>query len=292
MKPLPPVSPRAYPENGFQNVNPTTNDVLSRIATLEARFGTLEQKTDRIEELLTRILNNQTESREAADARTEKLVFDKLEPLKEGFRGDRTKIENLEAGKRYNFATVAVIGGLLFTVFTYYSAQQQENNKQVLNAQTLTLRNEFTSMMANERSEMASIANQNKADISAVKTIVDKHSSEDVDYQNFKGVVTSQNATSITDRVDTRRDIVTLQEEYSEFSKTLSNLQAKVEQKFAEVETQFNADGQLRNLQFSEQQRMNAMHQNSLRELGAKAPDYPQNPFYQPNISQHTKGDF
>lgn len=53
-----------------------------------------------------------------------------------------------------------------------------------------------------------------------------------------------------------------------------------------EVETQFNADAQLRNIQFAQQQRKNAELQNALHELGAKMPAYPDGPFYHPNISK------
>lgn len=51
--------------------------------------------------------------------------------------------------------------------------------------------------------------------------------------------------------------------------------------KFTEVETQFDADSQVRNVQFSNQQRLNAIMWNHITGLGT----YPEGPFFQPNIS-------
>ena len=50
-----------------------------------------------------------------------------------------------------------------------------------------------------------------------------------------------------------------------------------------EIETQFDADAQLRNVQFSEQQRMFSILWNSSK-LGKLSP-FPAGPYYQPNVS-------
>lgn len=275
--------------SGSQAVD--VNAIISRIATLEARFGAMEQKTDRIENLLTQILNKANESRESADARQEKLIIDKLEPVKDIIRSDRTKIENLESGKRFNFATVAVVGALLFTIFTYYNSQQAEALKQLVTVQSTGLKSEFMSIDNGTKTELTAAIGQNRADISGLKSIVEKHSAEDADYQAFKGLVTSQNAISITDRADKGKELEDIKSEAHTLAKEVTALSNSVLQKFTEVETQFNADGQLRNVQFSEQQRLNATHQNALHDLGAKLSEYPSAPFFQPNISQAAKHD-
>lgn len=61
-------------------------------------------------------------------------------------------------------------------------------------------------------------------------------------------------------------------------------LSTSMAKSLSEVETQFNADAQLRNVQWSEQQRMNALLWNS-GPLG-KVAQYPSAPFYQPNVLQ------
>lgn len=264
----------------------TTNDILSRIAIMEARFGPLEQKTDRIESLLNQIVTNQSDSRESTDARTEKMIFDKIEPLKEGYRTDRTKIDGLESGKRYNIVTMAVIGAFLFSVFTYFSSQEVESSKQLVQSQANVLKNEFVSALGAAKSEVEAKVNTNSSDIAAIQSNVNRHNTDDLDFQNFKGNVTSQNAISITDRADIHRDLAAFKDTLSTESKELSNLSARVEQKFAEVETQFNAEGQIHNVQMSDQQRTNSMMFDSLSVLGAKLPPYPGAPFYHPNISQ------
>ncbi|MDE2102845.1 MAG: hypothetical protein KGL39_36715 [Patescibacteria group bacterium] len=61
-----------------------------------------------------------------------------------------------------------------------------------------------------------------------------------------------------------------------------------VQMGMVEVETQFNADAQLRNVQWSEQQRLNAMLWNASA-LGKLTP-YPEaSPYYQPNISKEAR---
>lgn len=268
------------------------SNIISRIATLEARFTGLEQKSDRIEGILTQLLNKSNESAVLIDARIEKEVTDKLDPIKDWLRSDRTKIETLEAGKRYNLATIAVVGAFLFGIFTYYSNQQNESAKQLVISQAGLLKNEFLSTISTVKGELAAGIASNANTISSMKALVDKTSIQDSDYQAFKGLVTSQNATSIVDRNDQRRDIQMNQSTANMNASAVATLTAKVEQKLAEIETQFNADGQLRNVQFSEQQRWNATAQNSLHELGGKIPEYPTGPFYQPNISQTYKDGY
>jgi hypothetical protein len=96
--------------------------------------------------------------------------------------------------------------------------------------------------------------------------------------------------------VDSRTDRANLNTIVREIQKELATMQADVATnhserlaKEIEIETQFNADNQLRNIQFSDQQRINAMLFNALSAMGAKMPEYPRAPFFQPNISQQAK---
>jgi len=61
-------------------------------------------------------------------------------------------------------------------------------------------------------------------------------------------------------------------------------MEVEMTKKFEEVETQFRALDQTRNIQFSDQQRINALIWNAT-ELGKHTP-YPSGPFFQPNISK------
>lgn len=56
-----------------------------------------------------------------------------------------------------------------------------------------------------------------------------------------------------------------------------------------EIETQFDADGQLRNVQWSTFMRKMNEFQNALADLGAKIPHVTGNPYYQPNISNRDR---
>lgn len=56
--------------------------------------------------------------------------------------------------------------------------------------------------------------------------------------------------------------------------------------KLQEVETQFNADAQLRNVQWSEAKRNEIMFSQALHDMGASFPVFPTGPAFQPNISK------
>lgn len=94
--------------------------------------------------------------------------------------------------------------------------------------------------------------------------------------------VITQNLQSIQDRKE-------LHDEVQQLTST-STLQAELMTtriaKETEIETQFSAADQYRNIQFSEQQQKNAELQNCLHDLHAIIPLYPSGPFFQPSISQ------
>ncbi len=90
-------------------------------------------------------------------------------------------------------------------------------------------------------------------------------------------------AASTTERQYLTDNIRDLQKQVVEMDKATAANQAFHNAKEIEIETQFNLDAQLRNIQFSEQQRLNALMWNAHKTLGV----YPTAPFYQPNVSQH-----
>jgi hypothetical protein len=96
-------------------------------------------------------------------------------------------------------------------------------------------------------------------------------------------------ANSRTDREDLRRVQQRVLETITKIQTDLASDHSERIAKETEIETQFNADNQLRNVQFSDQQRMNSNFQNALNTLGAKMPEYPRGPWFQPNISQQAK---
>jgi hypothetical protein len=173
----------------------------------------------------------------------------------------------------------------MFAIFTWYTTQQADAAKASIEAHTGAVRNEISSKDANIRTQLASDIAQNQAEISGLKALVDRRATQDSDYQSFKALVTAQNATSIIEQTDKGKLIGDMQTGLSGLTKDVAAITARADQKFASIETQFYAYGQMRNIQFSDQQRINAMHQNSLHDLGAKLPEYPVGPFYQPNIS-------
>jgi hypothetical protein len=85
------------------------------------------------------------------------------------------------------------------------------------------------------------------------------------------------------DRFEIRRDV---QEIHSKIS-DLDSYRRVTDQKLTEVETQFRASDEARNVQFSEQQRMN----NIIMQIGQgkdlKDIVYPSGPYYFPHISDH-----
>ncbi len=116
----------------------------------------------------------------------------------------------------------------------------------------------------------------------ALNTTVSEHS-ERLD------TVIAQNSDSNRDRADLNRKTEMNQAALSDLRAAFGQESSERKAKQIEIETQFNADAQLRNVQFSDQQRKNAELQNSLHEIGAIVPEYPKSPFYQPNISQDHK---
>lgn len=58
-----------------------------------------------------------------------------------------------------------------------------------------------------------------------------------------------------------------------------------------EIETQFDADGQLRNVQWATTQRRLNDYQNTLADMGAKWPHAASGPYFEPNIAHRRDGD-
>jgi hypothetical protein len=64
----------------------------------------------------------------------------------------------------------------------------------------------------------------------------------------------------------------------------LGQMDVEINSKLQEIETQFHSVEETRNIQFSEQQRINSLLWNA-SSLGKDSP-YPSAPFYQPNVSK------
>lgn len=78
-----------------------------------------------------------------------------------------------------------------------------------------------------------------------------------------------------------RESVANLWTDNKRLESILESHRATTSSKFIEVETQFDADSQLRNVQFSDQQRTNSILWGHIPNLG----QYPTGPFAQPNIS-------
>jgi predicted nucleic acid-binding Zn-ribbon protein len=84
------------------------------------------------------------------------------------------------------------------------------------------------------------------------------------------------------------KDRSRLNQEMEKLSQSQSSMQAEIVAwgvRFSEMETQIRKDYSERNTQFNETQRHIIMLQNSLSELGAKLPEAPQAPFYNPEAA-------
>jgi hypothetical protein len=145
----------------------------------------------------------------------------------------------------------------------------------VIESRTSTAISPVREQSARNEENLRSLAQNYSTDILALKEKTSRSSEAD--------------ANSRTDRDDLRRLINGLQQEMAKAETEIASNHSERIAKETEIETQFNADGQLRNVQFSEQQRTNSNLQNALNSLGAKMPEYPRSPFFQPNISQQAK---
>lgn len=94
---------------------------------------------------------------------------------------------------------------------------------------------------------------------------------------------TAGDKVSITERAKHDQEI----KENREKTQALTAEQMVIKAQLAEVETQFRASDQARNVQFAEQQRMN----NILMQLTKSGLQYPAGPYFFPAISDHGKGN-
>ena len=92
----------------------------------------------------------------------------------------------------------------------------------------------------------------------------------------------SQNQVSIDDRLNLNKVVDSLKDKISTLATAQAADHADRSAHETEIETQFDADNQLRNIQFADQQRVNhTLWEQHKKTLGT----YPDAPFYFPNIS-------
>lgn len=254
-------------------------ELVNRMGSIEARLKSNEDKSDRIEAMLNELLRNQHLVSQSSDDRIEKIFADKTEAIKDQLRDSKARVDSLEGGRRYNVVAVAAVCGALFTVFTWFSNNGQESTRQLVTAENTAQRANSDNRINEVKSELTNRLADNKAQIEQLKSIVSG-------LPEFRAQITTQNSTSIQDRSDQKARLDRDESAISDYGKELRGVESSMGQKFTEVETQFSAGDQLRNVQFSDQQRKNSELQNSIRDLGGKLPEYPHGPFFQPNISQ------
>lgn len=102
-------------------------------------------------------------------------------------------------------------------------------------------------------------------------------------------IVKEQNAASLKDREELNSKVSKNSQDISKLDTEVAANNARYATKLIEIETQFAADAQSRNIQFANQQRLNSNFQNALSAMGAKIPPYPFAPFYNPDISRSGK---
>jgi hypothetical protein len=256
------------------------NPLSGRITVLETRFTQFEQQVSQVQATLNKLLEGQTHATQSSDDRVEKIVADKIESIKDQQREYKTKIEGLESGKRFNMVGTAVVFAALFAVFTYFSGQSADSTKQLVASESNLQKLQFSNLLSGVTSDIAPLK------IAATKQTVDEE-----DYQQFKGLVTQQNTISIQQRADAAEAIKALTASLAELSNKTNSWIAESKQKSAEIETQFYLDGQSRNLQISDQQRLNSLMWNAISSIPVvKMPAYPAGPYFQPNVSRRQDG--
>lgn len=259
--------------------------LVGRMAAMETKFDGIEIKTDRIEQLLTELVKDQSNIPQSTDDRTEKIINDRLEGIKDALRESKTRIEGLEGSRKYNLVTIASVFGAIFTAFIWFNNQGQEAVKEQIYSQGNVQKAVFDNELNQVKTELAGEIAANKTGIAELITRTEVLDTDNRDYEAFKSLVTQQNYTSIKDRADQERQLTDLATRSVDNTKVIASNDASYTAKLIEIETQFRADAQARNIQFAEQQRQNANIQNSIRDLGGKMPEAAHNPFYFPDIS-------
>lgn len=100
-----------------------------------------------------------------------------------------------------------------------------------------------------------------------------------------------QNADSIRDRNDQRARQEHLDNRMSDLERKFASEESQRIANEREIETQFDADSQLRNIQWANLMRRSNMFENALSALGATFPKTESDPYFFPNISSRQKGE-
>lgn len=100
---------------------------------------------------------------------------------------------------------------------------------------------------------------------------------------------TAQNSQSLQDRNDMRAALVKLTDIVADLGKAHATEHSERLANEREIETQFDADSQLRNVQWATMQRRLNDFQNTFHDLGAKWPAASDGPYVTPNISNRAK---
>src|SRR5262249_9587826 len=132
---------------------------------------------------------------QSSDDRVEKLIADKTEAIKDQQRESKTKIESLEGGRRYNLVSVACVCGALLTMFTWFNNQAAESTRQLVMAENTAQRSDNQARVNEVHNELQNQINSTANAVSQMATML-------TGYPEWKGLVTSQNATSSQDRQD------------------------------------------------------------------------------------------
>jgi hypothetical protein len=106
------------------------------------------------------------------------------------------------------------------------------------------------------------------------------------DLSNELVTLHEQNATSIKDRQELNVQVLAMERNYSDVKAQIAGMTARYDAKLIEIETQFRADAQARNIQYAQLARTEQMMQSALHESGAKIPAPTPGPYYFPDISQ------
>lgn len=127
-------------------------------------------------------------------------------------------------------------------------------------------------------SPVAAVSNQAKTQADANRATLAANDSD-------IGTLKSQSAASMQDRNDMRIAIAKLLDAQALLMRDFAADHSERQANEREIETQFDADSQLRNVQWATIMRALTGHQNALHELGAVIPEIQDGPFYFPNIS-------
>src|SRR5882724_3005837 len=103
--------------------------------------------------------------------------------------------------------------------------------------------------------------------------------------QSWSNKIDSQNAVSITDRLELNRRQLATFDAQAETARELAALKSEISSKFQELDSKFMAEEQINSAATTDLWRVSSVLWNTLSSMGAKLPTQPTAPYFTPSLS-------